>query len=1092
MRRLLLPLLLPLLGLLTLASCSTKKNTAATRFWHGFSARYNTYYNGHQAFVESFQQQEKGHKDDFTELLPLFPVAVESTRGLGKSGYETAVTKAQKAIKLHSIQVKPALSPAERQTPKGKQKLARQEYNPFLKNAWLMMAKSQFQQGEFIEAASTFAYIARHYAAEPLVAVEARIWLARCYSQIDWFYDAENALFLIRNDSLTSRLRRERDISQADILLRQGRYEEALPLLRQAAVKSGSRQQRARTYYIIAQLCHLTGDNAGAYKALRKVMRLTPPFELEFQARIMQTEVLSADGSQHSQMIARLKRMARNPKYKDLLHQVYFALGNIYLSRGDTATALSVYEDGRAKSQVSSTEKGVLLLRLGEIYWDRRRFDKAQTCYSEAIGMLNKKRSDYKEITRRSKVLDKLVPYTNSIHLQDSLQELANMSEEDRNAAIDRQIEMERKRQQEARRAKRDSAAQAWAEENGSMQPMQNMDVGAASVQPGGNAAGAFYFYNQQLVLQGKQRFQQQWGNRKNEDNWRRSNRTVLAALATENSNADEEVLSDSALQAMELADSIERAAADSLNQDENNPLKREFYLKQIPFTPEAKAASDLIIMDALHHAGVIEKDDLGDFQLAEESLSRVARQYPQYEKMSDVYYQLFLMYLRWNKPEQADRYRNLMAQHYPENDTTRVICNPNFERNMRYGRRLEDSLYTATYDAFRRHDFATVARNTAISTQEFPDGVNRPKFLFVSALSRFGKENDKVVAQDLRELVKKYPESDVSHLAGMIVKGIEAGRTVGAEGYDMGSLWSRRTQETAADDTAGMAREFQAERAVPFVCLLAYPADTLDDNRLLYAVARFNFTNFTSRTFELESVRYPGLTHFIIKGFTGYSEAHAYTRRFFAEPDLAAMARKGRYMLISEQNLKLLGTAFSYDDYAKFFDENYAPMELPDSLPLDEPPMQYYEDELPPGRQPQTEPQQEHRDDPLEADDDSYPLSDGMDEADDMYDIPVEILQQPPRRDDENSEEIPVISDNHQSKNEEADGERQERNGDDGKRDGEEGEDSKNGEESNGNDEDRDNEENDRGDGDRGDGDRGDGDSDDDESDDDGEWYPI
>ena len=997
-----------LLCLLMLSACSTKKNTAASRFWHGFTARYNTYYNGQKAFAESFEQQERGHKDDYTEVLPLFPVAVEATSGIGKGGYETAITKAQKAIKLHSIQAKPNLSARERQTPKGRQQLARQEYNPFLKNAWLMMGKAQFQRGEFIEAASTFSYIARHYAAEPRVAAEARIWLARCYSQTDWFYDAENALHLIRHDSLTHRLRRERDVSQADILLRQGRYEEALPLLKSAAAKSGSRLQRARTWYIIGQVSRMAGKNDEAYKALRKVTRMSPPFELEFNARILQTQVLSTDGSQRSRMINKLKRMARNPKYKDYLHQVYFALGNIQLARGDTAAAISAYEEGRTKSQSGSTEKGVLLLSLGEIYWTQQRFDKAQTCYSEAIGMLNKEREGYAEAIRRSKILDKLVPYTNAIHLQDSLQELASMSEEDRNAAIDRQIEMERRRQEEARRASRDSAAQALAgggDAGAGILPGTGM-AGTSTTGAGASDAGTFYFYNPQLVQQGKQRFQQQWGNRKNEDNWRRSNRTVLSELSPDDDETEEE-LSDSALQAQALADSLAQALADSLSQDENNPLKREYYLKQIPFTPEAKAASDLIIMDALHHAGVIEKDDLGDFALAEKSLTRIVRQYTSYEQMSDVYYQLFLMYLRWKKPAQANHYRNLMAQHYPQSDTTRIITHPNFERNLQFGRQIEDSLYTATYNAFRLHDDATVARNTQRSTEEFPDGVNRPKFLFVNALSRMGKEDNTTIISELRELVKKYPDSDVSHLAGMIVKGLENGRSVGKGGYDVGSLWSRRSQ-TAQNDSTDMATEFEAERAVPFVCLLAYPTDSIDNNQLLYAVARFNFTHFTSRTFDLESVRYTDITQFIVKGFSGYAEAHAYAQQFYVEPQLATMVRKGRLVLISEKNLKLLGTAFSYDDYQKFFDENYAPMELPDSVPLDEPPMQYYEDELPPGRQGQSEAQPEHRDDPLEAEDEDeiydIPITG---EEDETYDLPIiETEPQQPQRQEEPEEQ--------------------------------------------------------------------------------------
>ena len=36
----------------TAIGCSTKKNTVGTRRWHAFNARYNTYFNGSQAFIE--------------------------------------------------------------------------------------------------------------------------------------------------------------------------------------------------------------------------------------------------------------------------------------------------------------------------------------------------------------------------------------------------------------------------------------------------------------------------------------------------------------------------------------------------------------------------------------------------------------------------------------------------------------------------------------------------------------------------------------------------------------------------------------------------------------------------------------------------------------------------------------------------------------------------------------------------------------------------------------------------------------------------------------------------------------------------------
>ena len=43
---------------LLLASCSTKKNTPQSRFWQAFTAKYNTYFNGSQAFIEGSIEKE--------------------------------------------------------------------------------------------------------------------------------------------------------------------------------------------------------------------------------------------------------------------------------------------------------------------------------------------------------------------------------------------------------------------------------------------------------------------------------------------------------------------------------------------------------------------------------------------------------------------------------------------------------------------------------------------------------------------------------------------------------------------------------------------------------------------------------------------------------------------------------------------------------------------------------------------------------------------------------------------------------------------------------------------------------------------------
>ena len=67
-----------------MTACSVHKNTAKSRFWQSFTARYNTYYNGQLAYIDGALEKEKGNKDNFTEMLPLNTVGNKQSRDAGQ------------------------------------------------------------------------------------------------------------------------------------------------------------------------------------------------------------------------------------------------------------------------------------------------------------------------------------------------------------------------------------------------------------------------------------------------------------------------------------------------------------------------------------------------------------------------------------------------------------------------------------------------------------------------------------------------------------------------------------------------------------------------------------------------------------------------------------------------------------------------------------------------------------------------------------------------------------------------------------------------------------------------------------------------
>ena len=920
-----------------LFSCSTSKNTAGTRFYHSATARFNTLYNGRNAFNEGVEAQDKGHVDNYTELLPMYVVGSKKTAGMGKSNFETAIEKSEKAIKRHSIKRKPK-KPSGRMSDKQKAYFNRKEFNPYLRHAWMMFADAQFQQGNFIEAASSYNYILRLYANQPEVASVARAKLARCYVLLEWPYDAEDVLSKMKRDSISRQGQQELEATQAAYLISTQQYEKAIEPLKATAKRTKKKLQRARLYYLLGQLYQQTGNKQLSYKALGKCIRLNPPYELAFNARILQTEVM-ADG-QGKTMIRKLRRMTKNPNNANYLDRIYYAIGNIYFANQDTLRTIYAWKKGIEESTQNGFAKAVVLEHLGQLYWERENYIDATDCYNQLVSLMDKEDERYAETQRRSKVLTEIEPHLSAVKLQDSLQALAKLPEKEYLAAIDRVIDELKKKEKEM--AKKEDAMNGGARGNNQAtnnQPGARSTNNQAAGANRGQKQATFYFYNPMTVSQGKQDFQKKWGKRANEDNWR------LLAKPRRTGEGEEGEDFDAATDSLanmgdgmsgdgELSEEEQRLK-DSL---ENDPHHREYYLKQIPFTEEQVEASNLLIRDGLYNGGVMLMEKIENFPLSRKTFDRLRAQFPDFEKMDDVYYHLFLLSLRNEDTEETGAFQQILRDSFPDSKLTQTICNPRFMELAVYGKHLEDTLYAQTYTAYKEEDYTVVDENFRQSTNDFPEGAHRGKFLFVHAMSLLYTGQRDSFLVEMKQVSEKYSKDEIAEMAQSIVKGIQEGRLLNSEKWDASSIWSRHAFSSDTDSTSAAADTLVADPLVPYVFVLAYPTGELDEDQLLFEMARYNFTSFMARNFDIEIVPSGAISQLRVTGFQSYDEVHAYAQQLYSDAHMRQRLEGIRTILISEANLRLLGVRFSYDEYAEFYDAELSPLEVPEELILDEP----------------------------------------------------------------------------------------------------------------------------------------------------------
>ena len=899
-------------------ACSAKKNTAGSRFWQAFTTRYNVYYHGKTNYDEQIKILENDYEDDYSQRVFIHPAESKANPKSPQGGgsFDRTIEKMQKAIAVHSIKKKPKKKAGKGNDAKYKEWLKRDEYNPFLHNAWYWLAKAEYMKGDFLSSAATFHYISRHFFWKPDLVEESKIWEALSYCAMGWTTEADNILAHIHIDQIEDNKRRSlANLAFADYYIKDKRDAEAIPYLAEA-IKGFGGAQKVRLNFLLGQLYESVGDKQNAYLAYKRAGSSSgSTYRTKFNARIKQSAVYQGDNIKPE--VNSLKSMTRYDRNKDYLDQIYYAIGNLYLSRNDTVNAIENYKLAAEKSTRNGIDKAISQLTLGGVYFAQHKYDLAQPCYAEGITQVNEDYPNYKELKKRSDVLDELAVYAQNVTLQDSLLRLSQLPLEEQKKIIQKIIEdLKKKEKEEAENAARE----------------EYMAQQAAKGQQGGDKAGAnapttyqmnndrsWYFYNTANKNAGKTAFQRQWGNRKLEDNWRRRNKATFSLDENTDDDSDLTQNGDSTALASDSTKVDQKAQARA-----DDPHYEEYYLKQIPKTPEEIQTSHDVIQEGLYNEGLILKDKLEDFNAAGFQFSELLRRYPDNIYRLDAYYNLYLMHMRNGDHTQAEYYRSMILSEFPDSKYGQAMQDPNYLENLKNMEKVQERMYEQAYENYLNNNNSAVHAAYAEMMRTYPLSKLMPKFMFIDALAYVTERNYDKFKETLKEMLQRYPETDITPTASSMVKQINQGRQLNGGGENArGMLWTMRL----SNDTTAAAIEkeftpFSEGQDKPQYFILVYSTDSIRSNVLLYEVAKHNFSNYTYKDFDLEQMNFSNLGLLIVKGFDNYAELKNYKTTFDADKELD-LPPQVHQVLISEDNFNLLlREGRSFEDYFRYLDE--------------------------------------------------------------------------------------------------------------------------------------------------------------------------
>ena len=885
--------------LLIITGCSTQKNTKATRAFHQMCTDYNVGFNAENAYIEGCKDINKSTNDDFTQLIEMYPISYEANQTVASSKMERTIEKCRKAIKKHSITKKPKKDSKKWKDPKYQYFYKQEEFVHGVKEAWILLGKAELHKGDFLGAASTFGYIQRHYPSDLEIVCEARIWQARAYGEMDWIYEAWQVFDEIKENDVVRRLSADYAEVKAFLLLKDKNYKEAIPYLQLAVRKEMNKYNSSRMNYLLGQLYVEQNQMDKASVCFKAAARQSQNYVMEFNARLM---MLQCNDDNWSKNVKQLERMAKNSNNKDYKDQIYAVVGNIYLAHHDTVNAIVAYKKAIEESTRGGVEKADVLITLGDLYYSQKEYIDAHPCYQEAAGIIKAEHPDYKRVTLLGETLGELAMHYNTVQLQDSLQHLSTLTEEEQLKVVEKIIEEVKKEEEEAARLAKEAETKGFEE---STRPSMSV--------PTLGGAKDWYFYNDQLKIQGAQQFKQKWGKRILEDNWRRANK--VSTISDMGGALDEgEGLVDENGEPIEPEKSTE---------DDGVPPhhKPEYYLSQIPKDSAAIEASNAAIADALYAMAAIYDEKLNNYPMALETYREFQHRFANDSRMLDGYYSSYRVCGKMEDADGQEEYRKRIVEEYPESKYAVILSQPDYLERTKAMLAMQDSLYADTYVAYSKGDFSTVFANYQNMATNYSMSSLMPKFAFLNALSIGKTQPEDPFYNALTELVEKYPQADITPMCKDILALMSQGREA-QQGTTHGSILDRReelAQEELVDEELKNTT-FSSERKTAHYLLLIPRNESVNLNSLLYDLAAFNFTKFMVKDYDLNK-RTSGKLTYICVGTESYEETEWYERALLAEPTLQGRITLDQVerVIISEENLKLIEQGKTWEEYKEF-----------------------------------------------------------------------------------------------------------------------------------------------------------------------------
>ncbi|CAH0994467.1 hypothetical protein EMA8858_00577 [Emticicia aquatica] len=704
-------------SLLTTA-CSQFSNSPTSKAWHNTNARFNSLIiareNMRQADKDLFEKRE----ENYSALMTIF-VPIDSVKS------QAVATNLKEVIEKTSLIAE------------------RHSNSKYLAEAYILLGKARLLKEDYLNAIEIFKFI-NTTSSDENGKHSALVWLMRAYTEQKDYDTALKVSDVLRTLDLNKENTRDFYLTKA--YLHQKREEYAISAaIGEEALKLISRsEQTARVHFAVGQMFDMLNEPAKALPHFKAVASNRPNYDMEFYARM--NTLLDEAASQRGSTAAvqeNFKKMLIDRKNADLKDKIFFTMGSLEVKKQNYPKAIEYFNASLRNSKGNSTQNAYTYLELAELHYNQLlKYDVASMYYDSTLTALPKTSTDYERIAKRAISLGDFVKYQKVIIVEDSLQHLAAMNP----AALDKTLERVIKQKEDEDKQLQEMAKKIISQNSVAVDRLSDKDP----------EFKRWALYDPLVISRNKSDFQQIWGSRPLDDNWRRKDKEAGSiSFKVERGVVGQESATTKQQTPKLSAEEIKK------QQEEKDNLalesKKKAFYEKIPTSPEKLVASKRKQEEAYYQLGKIYKFQFNEPQNATETFLTLLNKFPNTVHEVEVLYLLTLL----SENQATSPYRKALISKYPASTYARQLLRGNVQITGDTESKAS-VVYSQAFNLYANESYESAMKMAEDGLITYTGTSIEDKFAMLRIFLFAKTEQKDAYKQALNEFIQGYPSSSL------------------------------------------------------------------------------------------------------------------------------------------------------------------------------------------------------------------------------------------------------------------------------------------------------------------------------------------